>query len=348
MSHADNDDLASTLRTVAVAVTILFVLFVILGSLVGPLIASGDNERVDTTGSTISIDDQAEAVSLVDSTGSGLAFGRSTGGVEAGTDGGVGDGNSSVSVFAELDDAVIHDDWHVTNLGNGAASIQLRNGSWYAYYNQSAGGVAEVSATASTPRDLTQVGFVANGSHLSLVEDGAVVADSEFDGTSNATVPSARSWWGDQDELVVWDTPLNDSQLQEHEQDPILPVAQDEITARLMLDEGSGGSTYVLVDGSSASLEGDVGWTSGLDGQRLVEGQDYTRNENGTLTILSGSRLDSLRVAYVSYSSWGSEVVGVTSPALILAGAIPILLIAGVILREVSGFGNNGNNGKRI
>ena len=346
MSHEPSDDPSSAFQAIAVVVVILFVTVLILGSLMGGLATSLQQSLVDTSGDTIDADVADESVTLVDSTGFGLYHGHGLSSVDADTDGNVGDANSTVSVWAALDDdAAANDDFHVANVGDGVVSIQLRGDEWYGYYNDTVGGVAEVSGSATDPTELTQVAVVANGTHLALIEDGDEISAEPFDGGSDASVPTARSWWGDQDELRVWDAPLGDEDLQTLHDDPIMSVAHDDLEARLMMDEGEGSTTHVLVHDSDASLTGDVDWTSGLDGTELLEGTDWTRDD-GTIHIIDGSRLDQLQVAYLtvggSVNEMLDDVADTTGPALLLAGVVPILLIAAWMLRSMRSFGNNG------
>lgn len=347
MRTAGNDDLGSTFQAAAVAVVLLFVTILILGALVGGLGDMLQDQRVDASGDTIDADLEDGSASLVDSTGYGLYHSHSMSSVDAETDGGVGDANSTVSVWAALDeDAPAGDNFHVVNLGDGVASIQFRSGEWYGYYNVSGGGLGTISAEASSPTELSHVALIADDDELRLVEDGQTVATEPIEAGATGGVPSARSWWGDQDELRVWSAPLAESDLDTLHDDPIMSVAHDDLEARLMMDEGSGDQTHVLVHGSEASLSGAVSWTDGLEGTTLVEGEDYVIGDDGTISIVEGSRLDALQVAYLTVDSTMDELqelVDVTGPALMLAGVIPLLLIVGWILRSMRNFGNNGN-----
>lgn len=337
----DDLDPAAVILTAGVGLIILFLFVAILSAAAGILGVQGA-ELVRADGDTLSIDDRADEVAVYDSSGHAATFGSGSGHIAVPTDGGVGDGNTTAVVWVDLhEDASNTSEYHAANLGNGVASVQYRSDRWYAIYNRTdGGGVAEVTAPAPTPYDRTMVGVRANGTHLGLVRSGSVVNATAFS-AGNASVPSARTWWGGQDELRVWGSPLTDQQLADLEADPIGPLAQGNVTLRLMLDESSGDETRVLPSWTAtASLAGDVGFTAdGLEPTQYSSGQDYRYSGGGEIEVVQGSRLDEARAAFVSYQSgvyaWLSEVNSIIA----LAAFLPILVILTFILVALSSAG---------
>lgn len=331
---ADLDDTMAIVAGVGGSLIIILIVAFILAMIVGAFGGSGSG-LYEATGDTVDIGADAETVDLWDSSGYAVAFDSGQGSVEIPADGGVGDGNTTAVVWARLDaDALQSDNYHVANLGDGVASVQYRSGEWHAVVNRTdGGGVAEVTAPAPSPTDRTMVGIQTNGTHLGLVRDGQIRNATVFS-TGNVSVPPARSWWGDQDELRAWSPALSEQQVGELENDPIGPIDPQNETLRLMLDGGSGSQTAVLVAGGDASLTGSTSWTDdGLEPTKFVAGEDYRHNEGSSIQIIDGSRLDGLRVAYVEYESWMTSLVGQMS-AVMRFLVVMVLAVAALWLNE--------------
>lgn len=314
--------------TVVIAIVVLVAIAVgiLLTATMAGFFESGGSELVETdTTNTIDVDSEANQVTAYDSTGYAVAFDHGLAEIDVPTDGGAGQRPHSAAVWARLDsDAATYDDYHVANLGNGEASIQYRDGKWWVGYNTS-GESATVTTNATTPTERTMVGYRANATHLSIVRNGQIVNATTFD-SGALDVPSARTWWGQQDELRVWGTGLTAAEYAALHDDPIGPLDQGNVTLRMMLDEGSGSTTLVLPDGGDATLQGATSWDSdGLEPTAFQAGTDYIFS-TGQIEIVDGSRMDQLGVAYVEYENSIAQRIGFA------ATAFDIMLLAVIML----------------
>lgn len=266
-----------------------------------------------------------------------------TGSVEASGPTNLTDNDWSVCAAPELDNASLapinltYDIWAYKN---ETALLQLDHGDWVAYYNNSSmDALTRVSADA--PRD----GFHPICTRYD--DDSGTLwlrTPSGWDSDKMDNTVESRNvsvgWIGRIDEVRTYRTPISNATMSTYADDQIEPLPGTDRASRMMFDEGSGSTTAVYFDGSTATIR-DAEWVDGIPGpatggffkslttETLREGSDYAIGSSPfSIKIVEGGYLEGAPVEYVSWGGAHGLLGFVLGFIPVLAGLLVIVVIA--------------------
>lgn len=215
------------------------------------------------------------------------------------------DSNWTVGTWANVDSSAANENMTALS-ADGRVLIQY-NGSrseWSVwYYAEGSRDSYRVNISApNQPGNYTWVEANHNGTHLQVF---ANTTGGEIANTSKSNIQSANTnttnWDGSLDETRTFDDSLNSSQRSDLVSNPIEPRKGTNRTSRVMYDQRSGSEYPVYFTGTTVTAH-NFTRVSGLPGNELTEGVDYTLNtDGGTITALANGRIDGAPVVWIDY-----------------------------------------------
>lgn len=305
------------------------------------------------TGQAVSFDDTTHSAAVLavyqvnDSTGYGIRLtGASDSFVESQESFELaGDDTWSVSTWARVNESAGSKTMTAVS-ANGRVLLQYNgtDGNWTAwYYDESSTNSYRVNVSApDQPGNYTLVTVTSNSTHLWMYANTSKGDVKNITASNIADVGvSATNWNGSLDETRTFDDPTNDSQQSTLYSNPVAPRPDRTRTARIMYDEGSGTTTAIYFTSTRADLSNTT-WVTGLSGNELTEGTDYTLDQDaGTITALGGGRIDGAPVVWIDYRyqplNRVGEVAAALSSAFTLFGSSVIVIPAIGVLAVLFG-----------
>lgn len=261
--------------------------------------------------------------------------------VDASMPDGWDDGSWTVCSVGALDDSVNEEaTYSLVAVENETLRLDYSDGEWSAIYRQSDTASATATLAHETPTSPTPacVRFDNETDELQLQVDeqqsDPVVLDSQTEQRD-----LANNWVGTVDETRVFNEALDDSTLSTYSAEPAAGLGVED-SARWMYEEGEGDATSAYYHDDTATLV-NAGWTSGVGGPDLVEGEDYDADVDPlSITPLAGGFIDGSPVLYVAWDTGlGGQLQSLLEGiggAFSLIPVVLLVLLASVVVAVVA------------